>query len=362
MRAFGIVVAIILAGVLGWIAARATLTSSQADAETPRKHVVSTVSEQTVGKSMNYSATASLPTVPVFYNGLSGTITTISKSEKFSEGDVVYAVNGIPVRVIDTGVVFHRDLGTGARGKDVEAVQSALKRLGHFAGNADGVWGPGTTAAMKAWQRELGIAASGSVQFGELAGIKKLPAVLRVSDEMARGKPIAAGDVAISAAAGERVFYLALNAEQARLIPSDATVDVIGGKETWPAVISSVEEMPDSSVRLYLEHASGGPVCHDACGDLSGAANVTFRSVQHIIPKITGPGVPTVAVRTDESGQTYVLREDGTHTPVEVLGSGNGFTIVNGVTAGQTVVAVEQDAPAAPKDPSKDSVEGDQDQ
>lgn len=215
------------------------------------------------------------------------------------------------MRVIESDVVFYRDLAFGSRGDDVTAVQHALKRLGYLAGTADGRWSSGTTAAVKAWQRDLGIPQTGTIQFGELVAAEKLPASLSLSDDLALAKPVAAGDATVSASAGERTFYLALNPEQARAIPADTTIEVFGESSTWPAMITSVEETEDGTTRLVLEHTDGGPVCQDECGELVAAVTVNLRSVQYVVPKVTGPAVPTIAVRRNESGEPYVVREGG---------------------------------------------------
>jgi N-acetylmuramoyl-L-alanine amidase len=42
---------------------------------------------------------------------------------------------------------------------DVRTIQNRLRQLGHFNGNADGVWGPDTQIAMENFQRSRGLAA-----------------------------------------------------------------------------------------------------------------------------------------------------------------------------------------------------------
>lgn len=341
LRIAGAVLALLIAETLGCVAARETLTSSQQVEETPARYVVSTVSEQTVGKTMNFAATAQTRTVPVFYNVLAGTLTSLSESGDFVEGQVLYTVDDLPVRAIKSDLVFYRDLASGARGKDVAVVQGALKRLGYLAADSDGRWGPSTTSAVKAWQRDLGASETGIIQFGEIVAVDELPAKLTLSDTLALARPVTVGEATVSAPAGERSFYLALNPDQARLIPVDATIEIFGDSTTWPAIISSVEEADDNTTRLILTHPSGGPPCQDACGEIAGTTSASLRSIQHIIPKVTGPAVPTIAVRTNELGETYVVLESGAITPVEVLGSGNGFTIVTGVDVGTQVIALE---------------------
>lgn len=341
LRALGVLVATLAIAGIGWFAAKTTLTSSAPEAEAPAERVISTVEEQSVGKSLNYSVTSTLPTTPIFYNALVGTVTTLSAPKETKEGDVLYSVDNVPVRAVQSDVVFYRALAPGTRGKDVAALQGALGRLGYLAGSADGVWGPGTTAAVKKWQKDLGIAQSGSVQLGELVAVDQLPRALALSDTLALGKPIAEGDPTVSAGSGERTFAMILDETQSRAVPQDTAVDIIADEATWPAVITGLEEDENGNIRYLLEAPNGGPPCLEKCATLGSAPSITLRAQQHVIPKISGPAVPTIAVRTDDAGQTYVLREDNSTTPVKVLGSGNGFSIIEGLNVGDTVVILE---------------------
>ena len=151
LRILAAVLSLVVAVTLGWFAAKVTLTSSETVTEAPAQKVVSTVAEQTVGKSLNYSVTSVLPTNPIFYNVLTGTVTFVSEPGVSEEGSVLYSVDNQAVRVIKSDGVFFRDLSAGAKGTDVAALQSALKRLGFLTGTADGTWGPGTTLAVKNW-------------------------------------------------------------------------------------------------------------------------------------------------------------------------------------------------------------------
>ena len=344
LRVVAVLCGLALAGGLGWFAARETLSSSQTQVEAPPQHVVATVSQQTVGKALNYSVTATLPTIPVFYNSLSGTVTFVAPSGEFTEGQTLYAVDNVPVRAITSSTVFYRDLSAGTKGKDVAALQNALHSLGYLNAKADGQWGSATTTAVKAWQHSLGMPQSGVIAFGELVAVPQLPAALTLSDALALAAPVSPGTAAVSAAAGERVFYMALSQDQARMIPADTQIEILGKSATWPAVISELEENEDGTMHFILTHPNGGAPCQDDCGELDGAPTINLRAIQHVIPQVSGPGVPTIAVRTDDSGNAYVTREDGSHTPVTVKGSGGGFTIVDGLNVGDTVVAL---APAA---------------
>lgn len=70
---------------------------------------------------------------------------------------------------------IERLLGWGAVGDDVKALQTALEKLGHSVGKCgiDGIIGPDTTAAIKEFQKEAGIAVDGIAGPETLAALKK---------------------------------------------------------------------------------------------------------------------------------------------------------------------------------------------
>lgn len=72
-----------------------------------------------------------------------------SAGDTLDAGEVLIEVSGRPLLALDLPFAAYRDLGPGATGPDVEAVQGALARLGFFTGELDGVYGPRTAAAVQ---------------------------------------------------------------------------------------------------------------------------------------------------------------------------------------------------------------------
>ena len=54
-------------------------------------------------------------------------------------------------------------IGYGARGDDVKKIQQRLKSWGYYSGAVDGIFGSGTLAAVKSFQRKNGLTADGIV-------------------------------------------------------------------------------------------------------------------------------------------------------------------------------------------------------
>ena len=72
------------------------------------------------------------------------------------EGQAVVEVSGRPMLAIAGTVPVYRDLRPGLSGKDVAQLQAALGRLGFSGVETDGVFGPGTKAAVAGWYERLG--------------------------------------------------------------------------------------------------------------------------------------------------------------------------------------------------------------
>lgn len=60
-------------------------------------------------------------------------------------------------------LIAFASVGYGARGDDVKKIQQRLKNWGYYSGAVDGVFGSGTLAAVKSFQRKNGLNADGIV-------------------------------------------------------------------------------------------------------------------------------------------------------------------------------------------------------
>ena len=59
----------------------------------------------------------------------------------------------------------------GSRGNEVKKIQTKLKRWGYYSGSVDGIYGSGTLAAVKKFQKKNGLTVDG------IAGTKTLQAM-----------------------------------------------------------------------------------------------------------------------------------------------------------------------------------------
>ena len=106
----------------------------------------------------------------------SGVITALPAPGVIVEkGEAIYSVNGEPVTLWAGEMPFWRDLGSGDRGADVTQLQDNLAALGYFTGTPNGVFGAATTAAVRAWQRGLGVEDTGRFAVASVVVVPPIP-------------------------------------------------------------------------------------------------------------------------------------------------------------------------------------------
>ena len=342
------VVGVLAVGGLGGWAARSTFIppTPSSEAQSVREEVWATVTESQVGRSLQLTTTVRQPMPLVASNGLSGVVTSVNPGDR-GVGETVYAVAGVPVRLIEGSTPFYRDLSVGVAGEDVTQLQRSLMSLGLFNGPADGHYGPSTEAAVMRWQRDLGLPQGGTAPYGELVAVESLPAPVRLGEEIIRGAVLSGGEPAVFSSSGDREFVLVLTDEQARLVPADASVTVQFRDVTWTAVISETVPMGDVT-EFVLTNPEGGPVCGDLCDQLPADEQVSLRSSVIVVPEVAGPAIPAAALHTRIDGTTYVITADG-EQPVTVRSSGDGIAVVDGLSVGARVRVLGTDGANTPE-------------
>ncbi|UWZ59816.1 peptidoglycan-binding protein [Dactylosporangium aurantiacum] len=83
-------------------------------------------------------------------------------------GQAVYRVDDTPVVLLFGAVVAYRTLTTGVVGADVRQLEDSLRALGYGGFTVDDTYSAGTAAAVRAWQRDLGLPRTGEVQLGRV--------------------------------------------------------------------------------------------------------------------------------------------------------------------------------------------------
>lgn len=332
----------------GWWAGRTAVTPQTAVATQANSFVLAEVREATVGRALPYGVTVSQQAKAVARNALPGVVVSIHPGRR-SSGDTAYVVGGTPVRVVTGTAPFYRDLSAGARGADVRQLESALVALDLLT-LADTKFDSRTTLAVRKWQKRLGQPQTGSVPLGEIVAVPALPSAITLAAAITPGAVLSGGEESVLASVGARTFALELGAEQARLVPNDALVQVKYKERAWPARIVDTRIDAESHLtRLILASPDGGPVCGSQCSELPPDATVQLSSEVFVVPQAKGPAVPAAAVQSAADGSTFVLDDSGKHVPVVVKGAGSGLVVVDGLAVGQKVrVTGASGAGAAP--------------
>jgi peptidoglycan hydrolase-like protein with peptidoglycan-binding domain len=322
---------------IGWWAGRATL-GSRAPAESPQPtRIIATVKTATVGRSLSLAVTAQRPTAQLAVNGLAGTVTSVDMRTIVQVGDVLYSVDAVPVRAVEGDIPFYRDLRLGANGEDVLQLQRAMAKLQYYHGQAHGRFDVATGRAVRAWQRAFDLPETGVVRLGELVAVPKLPVALRLDEHIVKGSRVSVGVTAVFAPTGTVSFDLVVTQSQAALIKPDAAVTVVYRQYTWPAHITDTIAAADNTVEFVLAAPGGGPVCADGCDSLPAQDRLSLSAKVTLVPEITGPVVPLVALHVNPDGSAFVTMEDGSPRDVKILASSGGVAVVEGLNIGEHV-------------------------
>lgn len=348
-----VAVAVLLALGIGFLAGRVTLAPPQATSQADDSSVTVEVVERELGRVLTLSTTVERASAPAAVNRLEGTVTVVGPGGEVRNGDVLYAVDGVTVRVIAGSVPFHRPLGEGDSGPDVAQLQAALVAAGHSTDTPDGQWRPATTAAMKAWQRAAGQPETGAMALGELVAVPTLPSQVTLDTTLLwPGAALSGGEVVVRAMGGDPSFTMVLTPQQAELVPPHTPVRIHHDDHTWNGVTG--DPVPtDAGMTIPVTAPDGGLVCGADCGTLPGKANL-LTDVQ-VVPQETGPVVPVAAIITQPDASTsvtVVTDGDDAQSTVTVRTVADGLAVVDGVNVGEQVRVFGQPSPRPESSPS----------
>jgi peptidoglycan hydrolase-like protein with peptidoglycan-binding domain len=300
------------------------------------------VVEDTVGRSITVGGTAEWPATREVKTRRGGIVTWLPGDLDATDGDVVATIDLRPVVIGQGQVPSFRDLSPGGKGDDVEQLQALLVRLGFAEFEPDGDYGSATVAAVRAWQRSLGVPDTGMVALGDIVWVLRLPAVLRPAAGVGIDVAVESGAVLFEQLESEPAIVLSTSDDQLNLLPLDASVRVTYEGSTWDGVLGSGTRT-EQGVTFPVEAPAGGPVCGEACGVLPRDRTVSVNVELMAVPSTTGPVVPLAAVTTDPGGATSVELADGTIQPVVILATADGMAVVDGVDIGEFVKLPEPD-------------------
>src|SRR5690625_836775 len=231
----GVVVMIIVAAAAFW-AGRVTLRPQEPVDQVVAEESYVEVTEQELGRLMTLTTTVTRPNIALAQNFLSGVITSIEGIGEFRQGDSLYTVGDTEVFIAEGAIPFWRDLTPGTKGEDVKQLQKMLNAL-DFDVAENGEWETGTTTAVRAWQRDKGLAVKDEVGLGELVAAPSLPISISFDSEYSTpGTQVAGGEKMLFAAAGEPEFEMEVAPGQAEMMAAGTAVEIHHADETWHGV------------------------------------------------------------------------------------------------------------------------------
>ena len=334
-------VSLILVAAVAWLAARATFMPPQVpQVELPPATYV--VEEASIGASLPVTVSVTWGAHSLMAGSLSGMVTAINLPDSgvIDVGDVLLSVDLQPVVVAQGAVPAFRDLDVGANGDDVRQLQVFLNVEGYLKGQPDGKFGMATAAAVRAWQKVLGVDSTGIVRAGNILFVASLPAHVVFNDDVVVGAVISPGQPILSIVDDVPVFQTTIgsNMQVVPQVGQQVSISSPDGDVTWEAKVTEVRPDLGGGTIAVLGPAQDGPVCADQCALLPYSPDgLMVSGILVVSNPVTGPAVPLAAVGTAPDGSRYVVLEDGTRAAVTVRGGDASRLIVDGVEVGDVV-------------------------
>lgn len=258
------------------------------------------VDRQTVAGTLGYGPTRSV------FARLAGTVSWLpAEGSTVRPGRPIAKIDGSPIVLLRGSVPAYRSLQPGVGdGADVRQLEQALADLGYDPGVVDAAWTSATTAAVRSWQDDLGLDATGTVELGRvvfLPGSRRIASrEVEVGAVVGGGSSAGAGGAASSEGAATelltttsttRLVTLDLDAGDQELAKAGDAVQVeLPGGDRIPGRVDEVGTVATS--------ASGDdPQGQDGGGDDDATIAVTVR----LTGRETGEGLDAAPVSVDLS-------------------------------------------------------------
>jgi hypothetical protein len=329
-------VGILIGGAGGWAAS--TVLRPPADVLDETAYTFVEIVRGEVGSSINLNTVAAWSPTPIGSNLAGGVVTSINvvQGQEVGPGGVLYTINLRPTVIAQGDIPAFRTLARGASGADVAQLQGFLTTLGFYSGPIDGGFGSGTESAVESWQESLGLEADGAVQASDLIFTPVLPTRIALDLEvLKRGASVGGGEEVVNGLPAAPTFDIPVTDAQSALIPSGTRVIIRGPNgEDWEAQVLDRESDADGATTLTLEGPDGSAICGDTCADIP-VENETLLSSQIVtVEPVAGLVVPSAAIWSNASGETFVTDNDGETHQVEIVTSARGMSVITGVDEG----------------------------
>lgn len=252
-------------------------------------------------------------------------------------GQIAYRMDLEPVVLLPGVVPGFRDLTPGTAGEDVLQLQEFLADEGGFDVEVTGQFDAATTHAVHAWQEDLNLEPTGSIERGRVIFAEPDAQVFPLPD-LGVGRTLSAGEPVLGIVHGDPSATLRVDGRQAGSFEPSATVGIQVGGITVTGVLGDQKVEDDGAVSISITAPDGGAVCVADCARALDPSGMTQYQAEVVtVPETTGPQVPLSAIRTDPGGVTVITTAEGEEREVEVLASHAGLAIIEGVDEGTTI-------------------------
>ncbi|MEO1059237.1 MAG: peptidoglycan-binding domain-containing protein [Actinomycetota bacterium] len=277
----------------------------------------------------------------------------VSDGQELASGDVVYAVDGLPVTALVTGVDFDRELSDGVDdGPDVAALEEMLLALGYDADGAlavDEVFDEATELALVDWQADLEntfeeVDVDGTLELEEIVVVD--PGTRVGTVEVTDGAVVASGAELWTTTVDttERVVDTAIGVADQELLAEGTIVDVefpdgeVVAGTVRSLATSSTTDPADPSADATLAVEIVLPAVPESVAALN-ELDVVVKLVDEVAEGVTAVPVSALVAVGDGRYAVEVVTSTGTEFVAVTPGMfSDGVVEVDGIAAGTQVV------------------------
>jgi peptidoglycan hydrolase-like protein with peptidoglycan-binding domain len=159
-----------------------------------------------------------------------GTLTWIAPAgSRVKRGEPLFKIDQRPVVLLYGSLPLYRTLRDGVKGADVRQLERNLAKLGYTGFSVDATYDAATAAAVRGWQADLGLPATGAVERGQVVyarGAVRIAAPMARVGDIITGERAGAGGAVLSYTRTTKRVTVKLGVADEALAVKGATVKV----------------------------------------------------------------------------------------------------------------------------------------
>jgi hypothetical protein len=223
--------------------------STEATPATATPVATATVERSTISATESWDGTLEYGAPFTVTSSVEGTITRlVDQGAIVKRGDELFRVNEQPVTLLYGAVPMYRDIGPGDSGVDVRQVEKNLAALGYDGFTADDEFTSSTAEAVRAWQKDIAAAQTGTVARGDVVfvpGGRQVDTLrVEIGDAAAPGAPV------LDVTGSDQVVSLDVDIDDRDMFDVDTKVTVVlpdGGKVRGTVATTEVVDVASES-------------------------------------------------------------------------------------------------------------------